>query len=240
MRASHRIALRDRAELEGAIVVRTLVVDGDATVATFIGRAFRTRGWLVDTADNGPAATELALTGRYRLVVLDLVAPRVDGMRVLSKVKAARPGQKVIVLTGAASTETGVKALELGAADYLGKPFSVDELLARAAARLHEDNHGPTGQFMSCGNVTLNMARRKVDTGNGEISLTQREFVLMAHLMSERGRVFSRQELLSEVWGFSFDPGSNVVDVYINRLRTKLGGDVIETVRNVGYALRAS
>jgi two-component system, OmpR family, response regulator len=221
-------------------MVKTLVVDGDATVATFISRAFRSRGWQVDTADNESGALELALTGRYRLIILDLVAPRVNGMEVLRKVRAARPAQKVIVLTGLSGNGSGAKALELGAADYLGKPFSVDELLARASARLQEEVPAAAGQFMCCGGVTLNLARRKVNAGQGEVSLTEREFVLLAHLMSDKDRVFSRQELLSEVWGFSFDPGSNVVDVYIRRLRSKLGGDVIETVRNVGYALRAS
>lgn len=221
-------------------MVRTLVVDGDPTVTTFIGRAFRSRGWLVDTADDASSATELALTGRYRLMILDLVAARIDGMAVLARVRGARPELKVIVLTAQAGNEAGAKALETGAADYLAKPFSVDELLARAKSRLQEEDRASLGQFMSCGSVTLNLARRKVDVGKGEVSLTEREFVLLAHMMSEKGRVFSRQELLSEVWGFSFDPGSNVVDVYIRRLRTKLGIDLIETVRNVGYALRAA
>jgi len=221
-------------------VARILVVDGDPMVATFISRALRSKGWTVDVADNGPTAVELTITGRYRMVVLDLAHPRLDGVGVLRKMLAARPEQKVVVLTGTGGSEAGVRALEAGASDYLSKPFSVDELLARVAARLQEVPYAQAAHFLSCCGVTLDMARRKVDAGQGEISLTEREFVLLAQLMSQQGRVFSRQELLSEVWGFSFDPGSNVVDVYIKRLRSKLGCDVIETVRNVGYTLRAS
>lgn len=209
-------------------------------VATFISRALRSKGWIADIADNGPTAVELSITGRYRIVVLDLAHPRLDGFGVLNKILTARPEQKVVVLTGVSGSEAGVRALESGASDYLGKPFSVDELLARVAARLQEVPYAQWGHYLSCCGVTLDMARRKVDAGHGEIGLTEREFVLLAYLMSQQGRVFSRQELLSEVWGFSFDPGSNVVDVYVRRLRSKLGTDVIETVRNVGYALRAS
>lgn len=219
--------------------MKILVVDGDATVATFISRALRSKGWVVDSADNGPTAVELTLTGRYRLVILDLSLVHPDGLSLLGRILAARPEQKVIVLTGLASSETGVRALELGASDYIWKPFSVDELLARVGARLQEVPYAQSEHIVACRGLSLNMARRKVETGHGEVSLTEREFVLLACLMREQGRVFSRQELLSEVWGFSFDPGSNVVDVYVRRLRSKLGDHIIETVRSVGYALAA-
>lgn len=222
-------------------MIRILVVDSDATVATFVGRAFRSKGWLVDTAEDGATAVELSLTGRYQLVVLDLVAARVNGFSALKTIRATKPDQKVMVLTSAAGRQAGIRALEMGATDYLAKPFSVDELVARTTARLQVVGYTYSGHHLHCSGVTLDLARRTVDTDRGQISLTEREFVLLAHLMSEQeGRVFSRQELLSEVWGFSFDPGSNVVDVYIRRLRSKLGRDVIETIRNVGYALRAS
>jgi DNA-binding response OmpR family regulator len=190
--------------------------------------------------DSGLPAVQLVTTEQYALVVLDLILPGLDGVSVLKRIIEAKPDQKVMVLSGVGGTDSKVQCLELGAVDYITKPFSVEELLARVSARLREAAPTQHERYMRRNGVTLDMARRKVDTGRGEIGLTEREFVLLAHLMSENGKVFSRQELLSEVWGFSFDPGSNIVDVYIRRLRTKLGESLIETVRNVGYSLRVS
>jgi len=214
-----------------------LVVEDEPRIASFVSRALRARGWMPEVVNDGPTALRLAVTGSYTLIVLDLVIPGMDGTEVLRRVVAARPEQKVIVLSGRSETQTKVRCLELGAADYLVKPFSVEELLARINLRLREQT--PVDRFLQRSGVALDMERRKARGPQGEVSLTEREFLLLAHLMREEGRVFSREELLSEVWGFSFDPGSNVVDVYIRRLRNKLGGDAIQTIRNVGYTLRA-
>jgi DNA-binding response OmpR family regulator len=162
-------------------MVRILVTEGDPAVATFISRALRSKGWLVDIADIGSTTVELMRSGRYRLVVLDLSQAHDEGMGVLCQLIEGEPRPKVIVLTGAAGAETGVRALELDAADYLGKPFNVNELLARVSARLLETPRARSGHYLHCNGVTLDLARRKVDTGNGEISLTEREFVLLAH-----------------------------------------------------------
>jgi DNA-binding response OmpR family regulator len=220
-------------------VARVLVVEDETRIATFVSRALRSKGLVVECVSSGSTAAELILTGQYSLVLLDLVLPGMDGESVLRKVMAARPNQKVIILSAMSNVDAKVRCLELGAADYLCKPFSVDELLARVHARLRERSTTQAERYLRRGELTLDLARRKADAGSGEVSLTEREFVLLAHLMSGEGRVFSREELLSQVWGLSFDPGSNVVDVYIRRLRSKLGIHHIETVRNAGYSLRA-
>jgi DNA-binding response OmpR family regulator len=221
-------------------VGRILVVDDEPRIASFVSRALRSKGWVTDCVNSGPTGVDLAVTGHYALVLLDLVLPGLDGESVLEKIIATRPAQKVIVLSAVSGVERRVRCLELGAVDYLAKPFSVEELLARINARVREQPVTQPERYLRRNDLSLDLARRRADAGHGEVSLTEREFLLLVHLMSDDDKVFSREELLSQAWGFSFDPGSNVVDVYIRRLRNKLGVDVIETVRNVGYALKAS
>ena len=150
---------------------------------------------------------------------------------------AARPEQQVIVLSALRDVETKVRCLDLGAVDYVTKPFSLAELLARVRRRLADANGE---RVLRAGPVTLDLQRRAVEIGGDSIPLTGREFLLLRHLMLQRDEVCTRMELLAEVWGYSFDPGTNVVDVCIRRLRAKLGADKIETVRNVGYAFQAA
>jgi DNA-binding response OmpR family regulator len=220
-------------------MARILVVEDEPMIARFVGRALRSRGWVVEWAHDGKSALQLVFSTDYSLVLLDLMIPAISGEDVLHKIMAARPDQRVMVVSGRADSQTKVRCLEAGAADYLCKPFSVDELLARVQVRLREQAT-PTGDaYLRREGLTLDLTHRKAFVANSEVHLTEREFMLLAHLLSDGDKVFSREELLSEVWGYSFDPGSNVVDVYIRRLRSKLGGHLIETVRNVGYRVTA-
>ena len=158
---------------------------------------------------------------------------------MLEELIEAQPQQRVLVLSALADVEHKVRCLELGASDYLHKPFALSELIARVRARLRQPASGPGERFVELGGVTLDVVRRTADGGSGPVTLSEREFLLLRHLMQRRGDVATRQELITEVWGYTFDPGSNVVDVCVGRLRSKLGADTIETVRNVGYRFNA-
>jgi DNA-binding response OmpR family regulator len=168
-------------------------------------------------------------------VVLDLLLPGVDGVSVLRDLMQTRPDQRVLVLSAISDVQSKVECLDLGASDYLPKPFSLAELVARVRARLRQPASGPGERFLRLGGVTLDMVRRTADAGSGPAVLPEREFLLLRHLMARGGETTSRERLLEEVWGLGFDPGSNVVDVCVGRLRARLGADVIETVRGVGY-----
>ena len=216
-------------------MARVLVVDDEPRITSFVSRALSAEGLHVDAAPDGRRALELARTGRYALVVLDLLLPGVDGLSVLRDLMQSRPDQRVLVLSALSDVESKVQCLELGASDYLPKPFSLAELVARVRARLRQPASGPAERYLRVGGVTLDLVRRVVDVGAGEVALPEREFLLLRHLMMLGGDVCGRQRLLEEVWGYGFDPGSNVVDVCVGRLRARLGAEVIETVRGVGY-----
>jgi DNA-binding response OmpR family regulator len=215
-----------------------LVVDDEPRIVSFVARALAAEGYRVDSAHDGARALELAASVPYDLIVLDLLLPELDGESVLQEMIERRPEQRVVVLSAIADVETKVRCLELGASDYLSKPFSLAELSARIRARLRQAGAGARHRSIRRGAVTLDLTRRVAASDGREVSLSEREFLLLEHLMRADGDVCSRQRLLADVWGYSFDPGSNVVDVCVGRLRGKLGPDVIETVRNVGYRLR--
>ncbi len=221
-------------------MARVLVVDDEPRIVSFVSRALSAEGFQVDGAHDGIRALELAKTGRYELVVLDLLLPHLDGIAVLRDLLESRPDQRVLVLSALSDVETKVRCLEFGASDYLSKPFSLAELIARVRARLRQPSAGPRHRVLRGGGLTLDLTRRVVEAEGRHITLSEREFLLLEYLMRQDGEVCSRERLLSEVWGYSFDPGSNLVDVCVGRLRSKLGGDVIETVRNVGYRFNAA
>lgn len=175
---------------------------------------------------------------RYDLVVLDLLMPGLPGMEVLRRLVAKVPGQQVLVLSCLAETATKVACLDLGADDYLAKPFSLSELLARIHARVRvAAREAPV--VLTVGSVRLDLVGHEADSGNGAVGLAEREFMLLRELMAAGGTPVSKERLLSRVWHYDFDPGSNVVDVYVRRLRLKLGSRVIETVRGEGYRVHA-
>jgi DNA-binding response OmpR family regulator len=220
-------------------MARVLLVDDEPRIVSFVSRALSAEGFQVDSALDGIRGLELARTGRYELVVLDLLLPGQDGVSVLQDLMESRPDQRVLVLSALSDVNSKVRCLQLGASDYLPKPFSLAELLARVRARLRQSASGPDDRFLNVGGVRLDLVRRVAEAGDGAVALSGREFLVLQHLMLKRGEVCSRQQLLADVWGYSFDPGSNVVDVCVGRLRAKLGPDVIETVRSVGYRIQA-
>jgi len=215
-------------------VRRILVVDDESRILDFVSRGLQREGFVVDVAADGKTGLERALRESYDLVILDLLLPGLDGVSVLRGVLARKPDQPVLVLSALSDIRSKVDCLELGAEDYLAKPFSFPELLARAHARLRSaDRNPPT--HLSGARLHLDMLRREVDAGWGPIPLAEREFRLLQELMRRPGTTVSKERLLAAVWGYRFYPASNVVDVCVRRLRAKLGPDVIKTVRGEGY-----
>ena len=224
---------------------RILVVDDEPNIRSFIGRALAAAGYRIGFAGSGSEGLRHALDEHYDLVILDLVMPDMDGCNVLDQLLRARPDQTVMVLSCVADVATKVDCLERGARDYLTKPFSLAELLVRIRVRLREDAHlrgetrpGETaGEIIRAGNLTLDVARLVADIGHGPVPLTRLEFLLLRALAEHSGQSVPKGRLLASVWGYDFDPGSNVVDVCVRRLRSKLGFSLIKTVRGEGYQL---
>jgi DNA-binding response OmpR family regulator len=200
-------------------------------------RALENDGLTVEWVATGPDGLAAALARDFDLVILDLMLPGMDGRKVLERLVDERPEQRVLVLSAVPEIGTRVAVLEAGAADFLGKPFAVAELLARVHARLRSAAPGVAARWLSTGPIRLDLRRRRAEVNGSKMELPLREFLLLQHLMTRAGQACSRNELLADVWGLTFDPGTNVVDVYIRRLRGKLDRpDRIETVRHVGYA----
>ena len=214
---------------------RILLVDDEPRIRDFITRALTTAGYLVDAARSGGEGLHMALTGDYGLVILDLVMPDMDGRHILTQLQAQRPEQPVLVLSCLADVTTKVDCLELGARDYLTKPFSLAELLARVRVRLREPHL--VNEVIKAGDLMLDVGRLEADIGRGPVPLTRLEFLLLRELMEHAGHSVGKGQLLATVWGYDFDPGSNVVDVCVRRLRSKLGFGLIKTVRGEGYQL---
>ncbi len=215
---------------------RILIVEDEPRIASFLEKGFRAAGYVTTTVGNGLDAVVYARSSDVDLMILDLGLPGQDGLAVLSQVRARGERMPVIVLTARDSVPDRVTGLDLGADDYLTKPFSFEELLARVRARLR-DRGRPAETTLTVGRLTLDLVRRTVTVGGRAVELTAREFLLAEVLARHPGQVLSREQLLDRVWGLAHDPGSNVVDVYIGYLRRKLGADLIQTVRGVGYRM---
>jgi DNA-binding response OmpR family regulator len=215
---------------------RVLIVDDEERIRQVLIRILRTRGIAADAAANGTDAVALTVSGSYDLVILDLLMPGQDGFSALREIMRRRPHQAVLVLSCLTDPQSKMASLGLGADDYVPKPFHVGELMARVQARLRAAAR-PGPPVLSCGRLTLDVLRRQADTGAGPVPLTSREFQLLWELMQRPGAVLSKDELLARVWGSPPDSTSNVIDVYVRRLRTRLGTDVITTVRGEGYCV---
>jgi DNA-binding response OmpR family regulator len=220
---------------------RILVVDDEPHIRGLVTRALAAAGYLIEAASDGEDGLEKALMNDYQLVILDLVMPLADGRQVLSKLRKARPEQPpILVLSCLSDVTTKVGCLDSGAQDYLTKPFSLDELLARVRVQLRGEHHFSEHQaddVLRAGNLVLDLGRMQADTGIGPVPLTRLEVLLLRELMEHSGESVTKGRLLASVWGIDFDPGSNVVDVCVRRLRSKLGFELIETVRGAGYRL---
>src|SRR5579859_1304397 len=215
---------------------RILLVEDEPRIRDFITRALVTAGYQVAAARCGNEGLRMALDSDYDLVILDLIMPDLDGRAVLAQVLAERREQAVLVLSCKDDVTTKVDCLELGAQDYLTKPFSLAELLARVRVRLRGEAHF-SGEVVKAGDLMLDVGRLEANIGHGPVALTRLEFLLLRELIEHAGQSVGKGQLLASVWGYDFDPGSNVVDVCVRRLRSKLGFDLIKTVRGEGYQL---
>jgi two-component system, OmpR family, response regulator len=221
--------------------MRILVIEDEPRILEFLARGLEAEGFSVDGARNGSEGLKRARRDRYDLVLLDLLLPGLDGLSVLRELNRACPDLPVVIVSARSDLPTKLRGFGLGAADYLSKPFSFDELIARIRVQLRRARSGENGHVLRSGTLVLDLARREARLGSVTAHLSDREFRVLHHLVEHAGEVMSRERLLSEVWGYHFDPGSNVVDVCIRRLRAKLGSDApIETVRHAGYRLTSA
>jgi two-component system, OmpR family, copper resistance phosphate regulon response regulator CusR len=218
-------------------VNRILVVEDEPRVVAFLEKGLKAAGYTTLAVGDGRSAASMARDDDFDLVVLDIGLPGIDGFEVLRQIRERGERMPVIILTARDSVHDTVSGLDSGADDYLTKPFRFEELLARVRARLrHDGTAEPTD--LRAGSVSLDPRARRVTHDGRPIDLSAREFALLETLMRHPDQVLSREQLLSQVWGYDFDPGSNVVDVYVGYLRKKLRPDLIETVRGIGYRLR--
>lgn len=219
---------------------RILIAEDEERIASFVRKGFEAHGFATAIVNDGISALELARTGSFDLMVLDIGLPAMDGFGVLQQLRALGSTMPVIVLTARTATQDTVAGLTQGADDYMHKPFAFEELLARVLLRLRTDATS-NPEALEAGQIHLDLRTRRVRVGDRtDVELTAREFALLEMFLRHPDAVLSRQQLLSSVWGLDFDPGSNVVDVYVRYLRGKLGEDSIETVRGAGYRLQVS
>jgi len=217
---------------------RILIAEDERRIASFLEKGLRANGFVTATAGDGHAALAMARGGEFDLVILDLGLPEVGGADVLRELHRADPVLPVLVLTGGEGAGDGAAALH-GADDRMAKPFVFEELLSRIRVRLRGDS-APEETILRVGDLALDLRTRRMRVGERTVDLTAREFTLAEVFLRHPGQVLSREQLLSHVWGYDFDPGSNVVDVYVRYLRRKLGAEHIGTVRGMGYRLEVA
>ena len=221
-------------------MAQILIVEDEERIASFVAKGLRAEGHQPTVVGDGSRGLEEALSGRFDLMVLDIGLPGIDGFEVLDQLRSQGSRMPVIVLTARDSVTDTVTALDGGADDYMAKPFRFAELMARIRLRLRSlapTDAVPTGDELAAGGLRLDRRTRRVAGPAGEVELSAREFALAEVFLLNPGQVLTREQLLDLVWGYDFDPGSNVVDVYVGYLRRKLGGSAISTVRGVGYRL---
>ena len=219
-------------------MTRILIVEDEPRIVSFLERGLKSVGYSTIAVDRGKDAVALARDDAFDLMILDLGLPDLDGQQVLAQIRTRGERLPVIILTARDGVEDTVRGLEGGADDYVTKPFRFEELLARLRLRLR-DEATTESTVLVAGILKLDLRSRRASVGERVVELTAREFALLETMLRHAGQVLSREQLLSHVWGYDFDPGSNVVDVYVRYLRRKLGDGVIETVRGMGYRLRA-
>jgi DNA-binding response OmpR family regulator len=220
--------------------MKILVIEDEARILSFLARGLEAEGYRVEGASDGRDGLARAVQDEWDLVLLDLMLPGLNGLDVLDALHRSRPELPVLILSARADLPTKLRGFELGASDYVAKPVALDELLARVRVQLRRSRVDDDGTTLRGGRLVLDLARRQARLDGVLCELSDREFRLLHHLVLHVGEVISRERLLAEVWGYTFEPGSNVVEVCVRRLRKKLGPDApIETVRNAGYRLAA-
>ena len=217
---------------------RILIAEDEPRLSSFLEKGLRSNGFVTTVAEDGAKASRLARDDEFDLLVLDLGLPVMDGVEVLRELRASGQRMPVIILTARDDVSDKVSGLEGGADDYVTKPFRFEELLARVRVRLR-DERTVERTVLKAGAIALDLRTRRASADGRTVDLTAREFTMLEVLIRHAGQVLSREQLLSHVWGYDYDPGSNVVDVYVGYLRKKLGASAIETVRGMGYRLTA-
>ena len=218
---------------------RILIAEDEARLAAFLEKGLRSNGFVTTTATDGPTALALARDDDFDLLILDLGLPGLDGMTILRTLRAQGQRLPVVILSARDEVSDKVAGLEHGADDYVAKPFRFEELLARVRVRLRSE--GTAEQtVLRAGDLALDLRTRRATVGSHTVELSAREFTMLEVFLRHQGQVLAREQLLSHVWGYDYDPGSNVVDVYVGYLRRKLGKDRIATVRGMGYVLEGT
>ncbi len=221
--------------------MKVLIVEDEKKIASFIRKGLEAQGFMVEVALNGNDGFTLAMTRPYDAAILDIMLPGRDGLSILRNIRDRRSPLPVILLTARSELNERLEGLNLGADDYLTKPFHIEELIARLHA-VTRRAAGTSQSILTVADLTMNLLTREVQRAGQRIELTTREFALLEHLMRSPGRVLTRIEICERVWDYNFDPGTNLVDVYIQRLRRKVddgfGEKLIETIRGVGYRIR--
>lgn len=222
--------------------MRVLVVEDDKKIASFVVNGLKQSGFAVDHYTDGEAALIMARGTAYDAAILDIMLPKLDGLTLLQTLRREGVATPVILLSAKASVDDRVRGLQAGGDDYLTKPFAFSELLARVQALIRRATHATEPTRLTVGNLTLDLLTRVVERGNETIELQSREFSLLEYLMRHAGRVVTKTMILEHVWDYSFDPQTNVVDVLVHRLRSKVDHDkdkkMIHTLRGVGYVLK--
>ena len=222
--------------------VKVLLVEDDPKLAALTLKGLRARGFVVDHAPNGDEGFILATTRSYDALVLDIMLPGRDGLSILKQIRTKGMNVPIVLVTARSALDERLDGLNLGADDYLTKPFYVEELIARLHAVIRRST-GQQASILTNGEVTVNLLTREVRCGDRPVELTAREFALLTYLLRSPGQTFTRAQICEHVWNYHFDPGTNLIDVYVQHLRKKLGDigpALIETVRGVGYRARAT
>lgn len=224
--------------------MRVLIVEDDATIADFVGKGLTEAGFAVDVAADGQRAFELAAATAYDAAIIDLMLPQVDGLTLIDRMRARGIRTPVLILSARRTVDDRVLGLQAGGDDYLTKPFAFAELLARVQALIRRATGATEPTRLSVGDLTLDLLTRRTERAGRSIELRPREFALLEYLMRNPGRVLTKTMILSHVWGYNFNPGTNVVDVLVSRLREKIDRDfdpkLLNTVRGVGYVLKGA
>jgi len=220
-------------------VSRILIVEDETRLASFLERGLEANGYTTKVLADGESGARVASDRDFDLLILDLGLPDLDGMEVLKRIRARGERLPVIILSARDDPADRVAGLDAGSDDYVTKPFSLEELLARVRVRLR-DGGAAEQTVLEAGSVSLDLRTRHASSSGAMVELTAREFTMLETFIRHRGQVLSKEQLLSHVWGYDYDPGSNVVEVYVGYLRRKLGAETIETVRGMGYRLADS